>query len=126
MHQAVIAATGLYTPPHSISNEELVTAFNAYVERFNARHADAIEAGEMEPLTPSSAEFIEKASGIKSRFVMDKEGIIDPEVMRPNLPERSNEELSILAEMAVAAAKQAIERWGKPAGKLLLRMTERT
>ena len=118
MHQAVIAATGLYTPPHSISNEELVTAFNTYVERFNARHADAIEAGEMEPLTPSSAEFIEKASGIKSRFVMDKEGIIDPEVMRPNLPERSNEELSILAEMAVAAAKQAIERWGKPASEI--------
>jgi beta-ketodecanoyl-[acyl-carrier-protein] synthase len=118
VHQAVIAATGLYTPPNSVSNEELVTAFNTYVERFNARNAQAIAAGEIEALTPSSAEFIEKASGIKSRFVMDKEGIIDPEVMRPNLPERSNEELSILAEMAVEAAKQAIERWGKPASEI--------
>ena len=32
MRQAVIAATGLYTPPHSVSNAELVEAFNAYVE----------------------------------------------------------------------------------------------
>lgn len=118
MHQAVIAATGLYTPPHSISNEELVQAFNTFVERYNERNAAAIEAGEVEALTPSSAEFIEKASGIKSRFVMNKEGIIDPEVMRPNLPERSNEEISVLAEMAVEAAKQAIERWGKPVSEI--------
>jgi beta-ketodecanoyl-[acyl-carrier-protein] synthase len=118
VHQAVIAATGLYTPPHSISNAELVTAFNAYVERFNERNAQAIAAGEIEALAPSSPEFIEKASGIKSRFVMNKDGIIDPEVMRPNLPERSNEELSILAEMAVEAARQAIERWGKPVSEI--------
>ncbi len=118
MHQAVIAATGLYTPPHSISNEELVEAFNTYVERFNAANTRAIEAGEIEPLTPSSAEFIEKASGIKSRFVMDKAGIIDPEVMRPAIAERSNEELSILAEMAVEAAKEAIARWGKPVSEI--------
>jgi beta-ketodecanoyl-[acyl-carrier-protein] synthase len=118
VHQAVIAATGLYTPPYSISNEELVTAFNAYVERFNEQNAQAITAGDIEPLTPSSAEFIEKASGIKSRFVMSKSGVIDPEVMRPVLPERSNDELSVLAEMAVEAAKQAIERWGKPVSEI--------
>ncbi|MGE5566848.1 MAG: beta-ketoacyl-ACP synthase III [Parcubacteria group bacterium] len=118
MHQAVIAATGLYTPPYSISNAELVTAFNTYVERFNERNAEAIKAGDIEPLTPSSAEFIEKASGIKSRFVMNKSGVIDPEIMRPVLPERSNDELSILAEMAVEAAKQAIERWGKPVSEI--------
>ena len=46
MHQAVIAATGLYTPPHSLSNAELVQTFNAYVERFNAANAEAIAAGE--------------------------------------------------------------------------------
>ena len=118
MHQAVIAATGLYTPPYSISNAELVTAFNAYVERFNEQNAQAIAAGDIEPLTPSSAEFIEKASGIKSRFVMNKSGVIDPEVMRPVLPERSNDEISILAEMAVEAAKQAIEAWGKPVSEI--------
>ena len=113
VHQAVIAATGLYTPDQSISNSELVQSFNAYVERFNAANAEAIAAGEVEALAPSSPEFIEKASGIKSRFVVDKAGILDPEVMRPNIPERSNEELSILAEIAVKAARQAIERWGK-------------
>jgi beta-ketodecanoyl-[acyl-carrier-protein] synthase len=38
--------------------------------------------------------------------------------MRPVLPERSNDELSILAEMAVAAAREAIERWGRPASEI--------
>jgi beta-ketodecanoyl-[acyl-carrier-protein] synthase len=118
LHQAVIAATGLYTPPHSLSNAELVQTFNAYVERFNAANAEAIEAGEVAALTPSSVEFIEKASGIKSRFVMNKSGLVDPDVMRPDLPERSNEEISILAEMAVEAAKQAIERWGKDVSQI--------
>jgi len=114
VHPAVIAATGLYTPPNSISNAELVEAFNAYVERFNAEHADAIGSGGMEPLQGSSVEFVEKASGIKSRFVVEKSGILDPARMRPEIPERSNEELSILAEIAVKAAEQALERWGKP------------
>jgi beta-ketodecanoyl-[acyl-carrier-protein] synthase len=118
LHQAVIAATGLYTPPHSISNTELVEAFNTFVERFNAANAEAIAAGDVTALAPSSPEFIEKASGIKSRFVMNKDGIIDPEIMRPVLPERSNDEISILAEMAVEAAKQAIKAWGKPVSEI--------
>jgi beta-ketodecanoyl-[acyl-carrier-protein] synthase len=116
--QAVIAATGLYTPPYSLSNAELVETFNAYVERFNAANAQAIEAGEVAALTPSSVEFIEKASGIKARYVVDKTGLVDPDVMRPVIPERSNDQLSVLAEMAVEAAKQAIERWGKPASEI--------
>jgi beta-ketodecanoyl-[acyl-carrier-protein] synthase len=118
MTDAVIAATGLYTPPFSLSNAELVETFNAYVERFNAANAAAIEAGEVAALIPSSAEFIEKASGIKSRFVVDKTGLVDPEVMRPVIPERSNEEVSVLAEMAVRAAEEAIARWGKPASEI--------
>ena len=118
MTDAVIAATGLYTPPHSLSNAELVVTFNAYVERFNAANAEAIAAGEVQTLIPSSAEFIEKASGIKSRFVVDKSGLIDPEVMRPVIAERSNDEISLLAEMAVEAAKDALARWGKPASEI--------
>jgi beta-ketodecanoyl-[acyl-carrier-protein] synthase len=118
LHQAVIAATGLYTPPFSISNTELVEAFNTFVERFNAANAEAIAAGDVVALAPSSPEFIEKASGIKSRFVMNKDGIIDPDLMRPVLPERSNDEISILAEMAVEAAKQAIAAWGKPVSEI--------
>jgi beta-ketodecanoyl-[acyl-carrier-protein] synthase len=115
---AVIAATGLYTPPQSLSNAELVETFNAYVARFNETNAPAIAAGEAAALTPSSVEFIEKASGIKSRYVVDKTGLVDPDLMRPNIPERSNDELSVLAEMAVEAAKDAIARWGKPASEI--------
>ncbi|MBP6876886.1 MAG: beta-ketoacyl-ACP synthase III [Phenylobacterium sp.] len=118
MHQAVIAATGLYTPPHSLSNTELVETFNTYVERFNAANAEAIAAGEVDALTPSSAEFIEKASGIKSRFVIDKSGLVDPDLMRPIIPERPNDQISVLAEIAVEAAKQAIERWGKDVSQI--------
>ncbi|MBL8771330.1 MAG: beta-ketoacyl-ACP synthase III [Phenylobacterium sp.] len=118
MTQAVIAATGLYTPPNSLSNAELVETFNAYVERFNAANADAIAAGEIQALTPSSAEFIEKASGIKSRFVVDKTGLVDPERMTPNIPERPNEEISVLAEIAVEAAKDAIAAWGKDVSRI--------
>ncbi|KRA65016.1 3-oxoacyl-ACP synthase [Caulobacter sp. Root655] len=118
MHKAVIVATGLFTPPFSVSNTELVEAFNTYVERFNAANAEAIAAGEVTALAPSSPEFIEKASGIKARYVMNKTGIVDPQVMRPILPERPNEQISILAEMAVEAARQAIERWGKPVSEI--------
>ena len=74
----VISATGLFTPQDSISNEELVTSFNAYVDLSNRENADAIAAGEVEELQHSSVEFIEKASGIKSRFVLSKDPILDP------------------------------------------------
>ncbi len=109
----VISATGLYTPPNSITNEELVDSFNRYVELYNGEHAAAIEAGEVAALTPSSVEFIEKASGIKARFVVNKDGILDPTIMAPRIPERPNDELSILAELAVRAARQALERAGR-------------
>ena len=118
MTKAVIAATGLFTPEQSISNEELVAAYNTWAQRFNEQHAAGIAAGDLEALTPSSVEFIEKASGIKSRFVIDKAGVLDPDRMAPNIPERANEELSVLAEMAVHAARDAIAAWGKPASEI--------
>ncbi|MCA6287512.1 beta-ketoacyl-ACP synthase III [Phenylobacterium sp.] len=118
MHDAVIAATGLFTPAERVTNAELVEAFNAFVEIHNARNADTIAAGEMEALAPSSVEFIEKASGIKSRYVMNRSGVVDPEVMHPLIPERSNDELSVMAEIGVAAAKDAIARWGKDASQI--------
>ena len=118
MIQSVIAATGLFTPEQSISNAELVTAYNAWAEQWNAAHAAEIAEGELEALTPSSEAFIEKASGIKSRYVLDKSGIIDPSRMAPHIPERSNDELSIMAEMAVKAAEQAIKAWGKPVSEI--------
>ena len=113
MTKVVISGTGVFTPPNSISNQELVEAFNTYVRNFNAANAEAIEKGEVEALQESSAEFIQKASGIEARYVMNKEGILDPEVMTPILRERSNDEPSILAEMAVDAAKKALARANK-------------
>jgi len=104
-----VSGTGLYTPPQSISNEELVTAFNAYVRKTNAANADAIAAGKATALIESSADFIVKASGIKSRYVVDKTGILDPDIMCPRIPERPNDQISILAEMAVAAARDALK-----------------
>jgi beta-ketodecanoyl-[acyl-carrier-protein] synthase len=103
----VISATGLFTPADSISNEELVASFNAFVDRHNAANPDA------EPLAYSSVEFIEKASGIKARHVMSKAPILDPAIMCPRLPERGNDELSIMAEIGAAAARQALERAGR-------------
>jgi beta-ketodecanoyl-[acyl-carrier-protein] synthase len=109
----VISATGLFTPAETITNEELVASFNAFVDRQNAAHAEAIAAGEAEALAYSSVEFIEKASGIKARHVMSKAPILDPDTMCPRLPERSNDEMSIMAEIGVAAARQALARAGR-------------
>ncbi len=113
MYQAVITGTGLYRPPHQISNAELVTAFNAYVERFNGEHAAEIADGSVTALTPSSVEFIEKASGIKSRYVIDKEGVLDPARMYPRIPARANDEWSLMAEIGADAARQACTDAGR-------------
>ena len=72
MPPSAITGTGLFTPPHAISNDQLVASFNAYVGRYNSAHASAIAAGTVTPLAESSVEFVSKASGIKNRYVMDK------------------------------------------------------
>ncbi|WP_431685924.1 beta-ketoacyl-ACP synthase III [Hahella sp. NBU794] len=113
MSSVVISGTGLFTPAYSISNEELVASFNAYVQRFNEENKEKIESGEVAALQESSADFILKASGIKSRYVLDKEGVLDVDRMHPYIPERSNEEPSVQCEMAVDAAKKAMAEAGK-------------
>jgi hypothetical protein len=86
--KVVISGTGLYTPQETISNAELVKSFNAYVELFNAENAADIAAGKIEALSPSSEEFIVKASGIESRYVINKSGVLDPKRLCPSIPER--------------------------------------
>ncbi|MBU6443902.1 MAG: beta-ketoacyl-ACP synthase III [Alphaproteobacteria bacterium] len=113
-----LSGTGLFTPPHAISNSELVESFNEYARRHNAAHAEAIASGVMPALAESSVEFIVKASGIKSRYVMDKHGVLDPAVMCPRIPERPNGEISILAEIAVAAARGALKSADRQAGEI--------
>jgi beta-ketodecanoyl-[acyl-carrier-protein] synthase len=118
MTPVVISGTGLFTPPHSISNDELVAAFNAYAGQFNLENADKIAAGEVAAIEPSSSAFIEKASGIKSRYVMEKSGILDPARMTPRIADRGDEQLSLQAGMCVAAAHQALDRAGRTAADI--------
>lgn len=103
----VISSTGLFTPSDTITNEELVASFNSYADRYNAANPDAA------PLTHSSVEFVEKASGIKSRHVMDKRAILDPDIMEPRYPERPNDQISLMAEIGVAACRDALQRAGR-------------
>ena len=104
-----ITGTGLYHPTESISNAELVESLNAHVELYNQSHAEEIAAGTLKELRGSSPEFIEKASGIKSRYVVDKSGVLDVTRMRPRLRERADDEISLQAEWGVIAAKQAMQ-----------------
>lgn len=115
MHTAAITGTGVFTPSQIITNAELVKAFNAYAELTNAKNADAIAAGEVEPMAHSSVEFILKASGIERRYVMDKSGILDPRIMYPQLRQRRDDEPSIMAEMALDAAHKALAQAGRTA-----------
>lgn len=115
MYSVVISGTGLYQPPHVITNAELVESFNRYVDLQNAQHAEAIAAGTREPLAHSSVEFIEKASGIKQRYVIDKQGVLDPARMYPRLEERADDQLSLMAEIAVDAARKALAAAGRKA-----------
>ncbi len=103
----VISSTGLFTPTDSISNAELVASYNLFADRYNAAHPDE------EPLPQSSVEFIEKASGILSRHVIAKTAIVDPDILCPRYPERPNDQISIMAEIGVAACRDALERTGR-------------
>ena len=79
MYSVAISSTGLFVPPYVITNEELVEAFNTFAEQENTAHAAEIAAGTRPAIPMSSVEFIEKASGIKRRYVMEKEGVLDPQ-----------------------------------------------
>lgn len=112
MYQPVISGTGVFTPAQVITNDELVVAFNAYADLYNAEHADAIAAGTVAAKDHSSSDFIFKASGIEQRYVLDKTGILDPHVMHPLLRQRSDDEPGIMAEMALDACNKALAMAG--------------
>ena len=115
MYTAAITGTGVFTPSETITNAELVEAYNAYADRINAENAEAIAAGSFTALPQSSEEFIFKASGIEQRYVLDKKGILDPEIMYPQLRQRDDSEPGIMAEIALDAAKKALKQAGKTA-----------
>lgn len=113
MHKVMITGTGLFVPDETITNAELVASYNSYATQWNAAHEADIEAGMATALPMSSEEFIVKASGIERRYVMNKAGVLDPSIMHPVLPERAPDDLSIMAEIAVKAARQALEKAGR-------------
>ena len=106
----VISGSGLYTPQDTISNEELVNSFNQYVELFNQAHQTEIQNGTCTALEYSSSAFIEKASGIKQRYVVDKVGVLDPKRMRPYIPQRNDSEMSLQCEMSLKAIYPALDQ----------------
>ena len=116
--KVVLSGVGLWTPPYKITNQELVESYNAWAEAYNQKHQAQIEAGELTAKPFSSAEFIEKASGIKSRYIYRKEGALDIERMRPKIPERGEGELSNQAEIAIEAAKLAMADANKTAQEI--------
>jgi len=118
MNRVAITGTGIFTPDEVVTNAELVASYNEYARRQNEEHADEIASGSRDPLPMSSEEFILKASGIERRHVMDKSGVIDPSRMMPKLRPRPDDEISIMAEIAVDAAKQALEQAGRTAADI--------
>src|SRR5512132_167257 len=94
-----ITGAGVWHPEHILTNEELCVAFNEFVRRANAAGAQ---------LKESSPEFSEKASGIKRRYIVDKTGVLDPERMCPNVPDRPDDQPSVQAELAVNAVTRAL------------------
>ncbi|NJN53202.1 MAG: beta-ketoacyl-ACP synthase III, partial [Gammaproteobacteria bacterium] len=104
----VISGVGLWTPPHVVTNDELVASYNAYADKFNAAHDSQIAAGTVTAKPHSSSEFIEKASGIKARYAYIKDGILDIDHMGPRIPQRADDALSHQAEIALNAARPAL------------------
>lgn len=115
MFKPVISGTGVFTPKNVITNDELVASFNQYVDMFNAEHKAQIDAREIDALTYSDADFIFKASGIRQRHVIDNTGPLDPKIMHPLLPQRSDDEPSLSAEIALDACHKALKDAGKTA-----------
>ena len=108
-----ITGTGLFTPPESIDNAELVASLTESALKWNAEHAEEIARGEAVERPLPDEEFIVKASGITSRYVMEKSGVLDPTRMRPRLEQRSEDELGIQAEMSLPAIREALAQAGR-------------
>ena len=105
----VISGTGLWKPESTITNEELVESYNAYADKYNAENEALIANGTVVAKPHSSAEFIQKASGIKSRYIYKKAGTLDINRMMPIIPARPNEALSDQAEICLLYTSDAAD-----------------
>lgn len=105
MNRVIISGIGVEIPPASISNEELVESFNAWIEAENA----ARQKQGLPNLAKSDTDFIVYASGVRNRHVVEREGILDPLRMAPRLEARDDDELSRQAEFGLASARRALD-----------------
>lgn len=115
MGGVVLSGTGVFTPPDAVSNEQLVDSYNEHSENWNRENATAIEAGDLEKRELSSAAFIEKASGVKSRYLMDGTGPTEVGRMYPYLSKyapETNMGCPAQVKMAYEAAMGALEEAG--------------
>ena len=100
MHQVVISGSGVFTPPHRVSNHELVVSFNQYVD-LNFEGDDLSDCY-------SDVDFVERASGIRQRYLLEASGVLDPLRMQPRFQARPDEDCSLQAEISVSAALDAM------------------
>ena len=113
MQNIYITGTGFWVPKDGLTtNDEVVDSYNAYVDNFNSENSQAISDGIMEAMSHSSSDFIEKASGIKTRYLFDKHNCLDPTRMKPKTKPELSDNTSILAEMGIESAKKAIKAAG--------------
>ncbi|MFD2058599.1 hypothetical protein ACFSQT_37600 [Mesorhizobium calcicola] len=64
------------------------------------------------PLAKSDSDFIVHASGVRTRHVIEREGILDPTRMAPRIPVRPDDALSLEAEFGIASARKALDHAG--------------
>ena len=109
MHRVIDQRDRVQIPEASITNDELVESFNAYVDAENARRAGAgapplskSDDGVHRPMLPAS----------RTRHVQMLDGILDPARMAPRIPARDDSELSVMAEFGVESAKRALDDAG--------------
>lgn len=113
--RTALTGSGVFVPPIAVTNDQLCATFNSWVRRENARNEAAIAAGEVEPLRDSSPDFVEKVSGIRARHYCDASGILDPDRMCPDIPDRADDAISVQAEMGKEAALEALAAAGRVA-----------
>jgi beta-ketodecanoyl-[acyl-carrier-protein] synthase len=118
MMDVVISATGVYLPPDIISNDELAKSFNAYAEHYNLTHENDIAEGIVLAMPESSSEFIKRASGIETRHVLDKSGILNIDTMHPELEMYDDNGVSIQAQIGIKAALKAMAAANKKASDI--------
>ena len=105
----------MFIPPDTVTNEKLVESYNEHSLQWNEKNKEAIERGDLIAREQSSSAFIEKASGIKSRYFMEGEGLTEVGRMYPYLAKiapETNMGTPVQVKMAYEATMGALKEAG--------------